>query len=130
MSTKPKPSFVIFAKNVAKLAKFYEIVVPMDAILTDESHVVLDSDTLQLVIHAIPQPIADSFDIAEPPVIRGELPIKPCIPVASLATVRENAAMLGGGLHAPEQEWENPFFRACDGFDPEGNVIQFRENPV
>jgi predicted enzyme related to lactoylglutathione lyase len=128
MPKPPKPSALIFAKNIARLAKFYEEIVPMSVILTDEGHIVLDSETMQLVIHAIPKPIADSFTITEPPELRDDMPIKPCIPVAMIAVAREKARALGGDLHAPEQEWEAPGFRACDGYDPEGNVIQFRES--
>jgi hypothetical protein len=30
-------------------------------------------------------------------------------------------------VHATEKEWSARGFRACDGYDPEGNVFQVRE---
>ena len=37
------------------------------------------------------------------------------------------APTLGGAIKPPEAEWEARGFRAVDGHDPEGNVVQFRE---
>lgn len=122
-----KPSAVIFAKNLAKLVSFYEQLVPMTVLHSYQDYTVLDSQTMQLVIHAIPPQFAEQLDITEPPELRTNMPIKLCIPVASLATARATAANVGGQLYAPEQEWQAGSFRACDGYDPEGNIIQFRE---
>ena len=41
--------------------------------------------------------------------------------------MRGQALALGGQLFAPKREWEARGFRACDGIDPEGNVIQLRQ---
>ena len=45
----------------------------------------------------------------------------------SLSEAREKAAALGGQLRAAEEEWTARGFRACEAIDPDGNVIQFRE---
>ncbi len=81
-----------------------------------------------LVIHGIPQSIADSIVITDPPIIREETPIKLFLPVSSISEARAKAPALGGKINSASTEWEAGNFRACDGFDPEGNVIQFRES--
>jgi predicted enzyme related to lactoylglutathione lyase len=130
MSNKPKPSAVIFAKNVAQVVKFYEGVLPMSIVHSDPDHIVLNSEDFQLVIHAIPKQIADTIAIAEPPKIREDMPIKLCLPVSSIAEARVKAAALGGKVRSQEKEWNGPGFKACDGYDPEGNVVQFRESII
>lgn len=127
MPTRPKPSAVIFAKGMTALANFYQQVAEMSEVHRDPDHIVLDDAGFQLVIHAIPAQIAEQIQIAVPPQIRDETPIKLCLPVASLAQARQLAAQLGGQLGATDKEWAAGGFRACDGHDPEGNVFQLRE---
>lgn len=62
------------------------------------------------------------------PVVREGMPVKICLPVPSLVQSRMKAAASGGALDAKEDEWQAGGFRACDGYDPEGNVVQFRES--
>ena len=127
MSKLPKPSAVIFAKDPARVAQFYRRLFSMADILSDDQHIVLDSENFQLVIHSIPQTIADTVRITEPPAVRSNMPVKLCLPVASIAQARAAAPALGGSIQPPDQAWQSPSFRACDGYDPEGNVIQFRD---
>jgi hypothetical protein len=44
-----------------------------------------------------------------------------------LQGAREAAARNGGRLRPAEDEWGARGFRACEGVDPDGNVIQCRE---
>ena len=127
MTTKLLPSAVIFAKDVPRLAAFYRSVLELAEVHADAGHVVLGSELVQLVIHAIPAAIAAGIKIGAPPEVREETPIKLCLPVTSLAAARRQARALGGGMGPPAHEWAARNFRACDGFDPEGNVFQARE---
>lgn len=43
---------------------------------------------------------------------------------------RVTAASLGGHIKPAAAEWSARGFRACDGHDPEGNVLQVRETAV
>ncbi|MBG7620392.1 hypothetical protein I5R65_13030 [Herbaspirillum sp. AP02] len=127
MSTQPKAGAVLFAKDVARLAAFYAQVL---AVVPKHAHaekVVIEAEDFLLVIHAIPPAAAATVDISAPPVLRENVPVKLFLPVRSLAQARLSTQQLGGGLKPPEAEWSGPDFRACDGFDPEGNVVQFRE---
>jgi predicted enzyme related to lactoylglutathione lyase len=122
-----KPGAVLFAKDVARVARFYEALVLMTATHTEDSLIVLESVVFQLVIHGIPAKIARSLRITSPPALRANTAVKLIFPADSIAEVRVKAAALGGGLHPAKREFVARGFRACDGYDPEGNVVQFRE---
>jgi catechol 2,3-dioxygenase-like lactoylglutathione lyase family enzyme len=128
MSSHAKPGVVLFAKDLPAVARFYEGLVSMLVVAAEHDHVILESGGFQLVVHAIPAEIAESIEITSPPVRRGEAPAKLILPVASLASARAAASMLGGELDPAEAEWELGGDRVCDGIDPEGNVVQFRES--
>lgn len=128
MNSKPKPSVVIFAKNVLQLAQFYRELVGMSEVHQDKDHVVLDDAGFQVVIHGIPQKIAASIQISQPPSIRDNTTLKFCLPVSSIGFARAKASELGGAVGPIGKEWAARGFRACDGHDPEGNVFQVRES--
>ncbi len=123
----PKPSAVVFAKNLAKMVRFYREMFSMAVVHEDRDHVVLDTDGFQVVIHGIPEAIAHQIELTEPPAVRENVAIKLCLPVLSIAAAREQAVSLGGRVGPSDREWEARGFRACDGVDPEGNVMQVRE---
>lgn len=127
MSTPAGFGAVIFAKDLGRLAAFYQGLLGLSAAQVEADHIVLDGPGLQLVIHAIPAAIAADIHIETPPQRREDTPIKLFFQVPSLDLARARAAALGGALNPPEQVWSARGFRACDGHDPEGNVIQLRE---
>jgi predicted enzyme related to lactoylglutathione lyase len=127
MSKRPKPSTVVFAKDIEALARFYREVADMVEVHQDSDHIVLNDEGFQIVVHGIPPEIAASIAITVPPAIRDATPIKFCLPVPSLDAARAKAAALGGQIGPKANEWAARGFRACDGHDPEGNVFQARE---
>src|SRR5258708_25531067 len=104
--SKLKRSIVIFAKNLAQVATFYEQVAAMPRVHSPGGHVVLDSEHLQLVIHAIPQSIAERIEVSDPPKVRENASMKLCIPVSSIASAREAARTLGGMLDPEANVWD------------------------
>jgi predicted enzyme related to lactoylglutathione lyase len=127
-TTRPKTGAVIFAKDVPRVARFYEAVLSMTATTLEGGDLVLESADLQLVIHTIPSRIAKTIAITTPPKLRTDTAMKPFFAVDCLADARTRAVAAGGALNPPRQEFETRGFRACDGHDPEGNVVQFRES--
>jgi predicted enzyme related to lactoylglutathione lyase len=123
----PKHGAVLFAKDLPRVAAFYREVVGMTQRVTETRLIVLESATYQLVIHGIPKNVADRLNITTPPERRVDLPTKLVFPVARLADARTAAAALGGQVDAPGTQFAARGFVARDGFDPEGNVVQFRE---
>jgi catechol 2,3-dioxygenase-like lactoylglutathione lyase family enzyme len=124
MPTNIRPGAVIFTGDQKRLARFYEGVTGLSVRYSDEGITVLGSETFELVIHALP----NEPPVSEPPHIREDAYIKPFFPVRSLSEAREKAAALGGKLRPQNGEWEARGFRACEAIDPDGNVIQFRED--
>lgn len=119
-----RPGVVIFAAELKLLGDFYGAMTGMSSTVTDDTVVVLRSDTFELVIHKL----AGEPEVSKPPMPRYDRHIKPFFPVASLDAARETAARFGGQLQPKESEWSARGFRACEAIDPEGNVIQFRED--
>jgi predicted enzyme related to lactoylglutathione lyase len=118
-----RPGAVIFTGDHKRLAKFYEALTGLTVRFADEGITVLGSETFELVIHSLPNEPA----VSDPPRVREDTYIKPFFPVESLSETREKAAALGGKLRPQSEEWEARGFRACEAIDPDGNVIQFRE---
>lgn len=118
---------VVYAKNLALVQAFYQAVLNLEIESAEKDHVVLASPRFQLVILAVPEQIAASIEIESPPRRRTETPIKLVFEVKSISTAREVARLHGGELLAPEREWNFQGYRVCDGHDPEGNVVQFRQ---
>ena len=124
MTFRPTPSVVVFVADVERVARFYRELADMALLHADASYVVLAIDGLELVIHALP----DAPPVRERDVVpREDTHVKLCLPVASIAEARERAWRLGGGIRDVAAEWEWRGVRACDGHDPEGNVVQVRE---
>ena len=118
------PGAVIFTSSRERLAEFYEAMTGLAVSFEDDNITVLGSAAFELVIHSLAaEPAA-----AEPPVVREDGYIKPFFPVASLSEARERAVALGGRLRPQSEEWEARGFRACEAIDPDGNVVQFRQD--
>ena len=118
---------VVFARDVPGMSAFYQQIAAMSEVEAAADHVVLEVAGFQVVVHALrgePEPHRDSSGQI---VAREDAYVKVCLPVTNLALARTRAAALGGRLGEPGQEWEARGFRACDGTDPEGNVLQLRE---
>jgi catechol-2,3-dioxygenase len=119
---------VLSAKDVPRVAAFYTQVAGLSVVHAEDDHVVLASDGYQLVVRAIPEPLASSIEVSVPPRRRAEVPVKLVFTVPSLAAARAAAAALGGRLNAAGSEWEFRGHLVCDGHDPEGNIVQFRSS--
>jgi predicted enzyme related to lactoylglutathione lyase len=120
---------IVYAKDIQRLARFYAEVADLEVMHEVADHVVLESETHELVIVAIPAATAARIVIATPPVRRENTAFKLSFAVASLADARAAAKAAGGELNSPEKEWDFQGLRVCDGCDPEGNMIQVREVP-
>lgn len=116
----------VYAKDLARLATFYEALLGMTRVHATPEIVVLRSPDLQLVVHAMPAHVAAQVELAQPPVRREDAAYKFFHPVPSLAAAHATAASLGGEV-LPEQ-WRGPGFVVRNAVDPEGNIFQLRES--
>jgi len=119
---------VIYAKDLSRVTAFYREVAVLPVTHSEIDYAILESETFQRVVHAIPAGIAASIDVASPPMRREDAAVKLIFPVPSIDASRALAALHGGALNPPEREWQFRGRRICDGHDPEGNVIQLREH--
>jgi predicted enzyme related to lactoylglutathione lyase len=120
---------IVYAKDIARVARFYADLADLEIVHEVDDHVVLESETHELVIVAIPAATAARIVISTPPVRRENTAFKLSFAVASLAEARIGAKAAGGELNPPGKEWDFQGLRVCDGCDPEGNMIQVREVP-
>jgi len=118
---------VIFAKSVDTMTAFYQSVLNMMPVETSESHCVLSNGSIELVVHGIPKNIADGISINEPPELRVATAIKPAFVVDSLEKVRAACEDTNGGLKPDTDISDIRNAKVLDGWDPEGNVIQFKQ---
>lgn len=124
MGRNTRPGVVIFTGDKARLSSFYEALTGLAVRTADHDVTVLASEEFELVIHALP----GEPPVGVPPVARENTYIKPFFPVTSLSEARQKAGALGGQLRPKTAEWGARGFVACEGLDPDGNVIQCRED--
>ena len=116
---------LIYAKDLSRLAHFYQQVLSMQLLLADDEHHVLASEDFQLIVHAIPPHIAASIVLTEPPAPRENTAMKLFFSVPELTDAAATMVRLGGCLFEPV--WSGPGFAVRNGCDPEGNVFQLRQ---
>jgi hypothetical protein len=91
-----------------------------------DDHIVLESPGYQLVVHRSVRHNGSSGGV-HGAVRRSSAAFKPVFFVPSITSLRTIAAAHGGVVEPVEHEWRFSGATVCDGVDPEGNVIQFRE---
>ena len=129
MSLTPAPAVVVFVTDVQRVSAFYRELGSMQTLVQDDSHCVLATDGFQVTVHALRGEPGAKTNAQGQVLLRRDSYLKLCLPVPSIALARTVAERYGGAIKSPEFEWEARGFRACDGHDPEGNVIQVRESP-
>jgi predicted enzyme related to lactoylglutathione lyase len=117
---------VVYANDIDGVSRFYAELVGLPIVLREPDHVVLESPSYQLVVVAMAAELAARYALSSPPGRREDTAIKLCFAVPDLALAREAAARWGGALADPDREWAFRGTRVCDGWDPEGNVVQLR----
>ncbi len=122
-----RQSLVVFAKNKKRVSAFYQQTLKLVATEESSSHDLLQGAGIELVIHAIPRKIAVQIRVTRPPQAREETPFKPAFAVDDLEAVRDAATATGGFLRPLDCAWKIRGATVLDGWDPEGNVVQFRQ---
>jgi hypothetical protein len=95
--------------------------------VSDKTHDLLVGQNYEVVVHAISKAYAQSIEIELPPKRRDDVALKPTFVVDDLEVVRAAAKANGGFLKPIKQAWRIRGFIVLDGYDPEGNVIQFKQ---
>ncbi len=130
MATQPaaaQHALVIFAKNKMRVSAFYRRTLGLAASEEMPSHDLLHGPGIELVIHTIPRKFAADIRITRPPQVREDTPFKPAFVVPDLEAVRAAAQATGGFLKPIEAAWQIRGATVLDRWDPEGNVVQFKQ---
>ena len=125
MSGPAAAGLFIYAKDLSRLAAFYEAILGLTRAHATPELVVLRAPGIELIVHAIPASIAASITIGDPPQRREDTALKFFFTVPSLAQARLAAPALGGAVLG--EQWSGAGFTACNAVDPEGNIFQVRE---
>ena len=123
-------SLVIFAKNMQRVSTFYERTLDLVVSERESSHYLLQGVGIELVIHSIPTKYASQIEITEPPQSRDQTSFKPAFLVKDLEFVRAAATETGGYLKPAAGAWQIRGAIVLDGWDPEGNVVQFKQSEI
>jgi len=118
---------VVFAKNKKRVSAFYQQTLDLDLAETGTSHDLLRGHGYEVVVHTIPRKHAASMRITKPPVPRQDSPFKPTFVVVSIEAVRSAAQATGGYLKPDSGAWHFRGHVVIDGWDPEGNIVQFKQ---
>jgi predicted enzyme related to lactoylglutathione lyase len=117
-------SLVIFSVDVRRLATFYEAVLGVSATHEPSGDIRLLNDREEVLIHSVPEKIAEKVEISVPPQPRDGSAIKPVFDVGSLETALEEVAANGGVVTGRTFSLDG--LTRHDVLDPDGNVIQLR----
>ena len=123
----PYQALCVFAKNVEKVSLFYQQALGLKVQASDKTHDLLVGQDHEVVVHAISKAYAQSIEIESPPKCRDDAAMKPTFVVDDLEVVRAAAKANGGYLKPMKQAWRFRGFVVLDGWDPEGNVVQFKQ---
>ena len=123
----PQQGLVVFAKNKGRVSAFYQQALGLEVTESEPSHDLLCGHGYEVVVHAVAHKVAAGIQIATPPAPRDETPFKPTFVVASLAEVRRAAEATGGHLKPEAAAWHFRGHAMLDGWDPEGNIVQFKQ---
>ena len=118
---------VVFAKNKKRVSAFYQQTLDLDLAETATSHDLLRGHGYEVVVHTIPRKYSASMTITKPPVPRQDSPFKPTFVVVSIEAVRSAAQATGGYLKPDSGAWHFRGHVVIDGWDPEGNIVQFKQ---
>jgi predicted enzyme related to lactoylglutathione lyase len=123
----PLQGLCIFAKNVKQVSLFYQQALGLKVQESDKTHDLLVGQDHEVVVHAISKAYAQSIEIESPPKCRDDAAMKPTFVVDDLEVVRAAAKANGGYLKPMKQAWRIRGYVVLDGWDPEGNVVQFKQ---
>jgi len=123
----PRQTLVVFAKNKRRVSAFYRRTLGLRPVEEVPTHDLLRGPGLEVLVHAIPRRHAVGIRIARPPEVREEAAFKPAFTVRDLGAARAAAKATGGFLKPAAAAWTHRGAIVLDGWDPEGNVVQFRQ---
>ena len=121
-------SYLFFDGTCADAMHFYQQTLGLEVVESESSHDLLRDQSYEVVVHTIPRRYATGITVTKPPEPREETPFKPTFVVISLAHGRSATEATGGYLKPEAEAWRFRGHVVLDGWDPEGNIVQFKQS--
>jgi predicted enzyme related to lactoylglutathione lyase len=114
---------MLYVRDLERMARFYREMLGIKASNQNctNAWATFDTGDVRFVLHAIPEGVAMSIEIACPPVPREHEPVKLIFEVEDVEGERERLESLG--VQTLRRPWQESG-QACDVVDPEGNIFQ------
>jgi predicted enzyme related to lactoylglutathione lyase len=116
-------SAVLFAKSLHRVATFYREVLDAKTLDRSDDHESLECQGFRLLVHRIPDALAQSIEISVPPKRREQTAVRLDFPVTDIERARASARRLGGHVDDQPPPWAGGSTHIFLGYDPEGNVL-------
>ncbi|MCJ7696366.1 MAG: VOC family protein [Anaerolineaceae bacterium] len=116
----------LYASDMSKLANFYIEAIDLKIKERGDDFICLGRGEIEVNIIKMNGKPGMPVEKDEGFSIREETPIKCSFLIDSFDQVRKAIKAYGGGLKDDNEAWDWRGVRHLDGFDPEGNVVQFR----
>ena len=115
----------IYAMSLASMSAFYEACFALEVVAEEPGDFrVLESGEWTLSVVQIPEEVAASIVLSDPPARREEAAISVPSMAQARTVIADNAGRVVG------TEWDSRGCNHCDFVDPEGNVGQLKEIAV
>ena len=116
----------IYASDMVNLSHFYAAALNLNIKEKGNDFICLGRDEIEINIIKMNSKPGRSVEKDESFSAREETPIKCSFLIDSFDQVRKTIKSYGGGLKDEIEAWEWRGVRHLDGYDPEGNIVQFR----
>lgn len=118
-------SIVLWVENLEAAADFYAALLGGEKLHSSDDFVNVSSKLNSVMLHKVPDQYA--VGITMPPMIREDSVMKPVFEVENIQVARQAVANTSGQIKSSDTEQNYGGVVYCDGFDPEGNVIQLSQ---
>jgi predicted enzyme related to lactoylglutathione lyase len=118
-------TIVLWVENLEAAANFYSALLNGEKLHASEDFVNVSSKINSVLLHKVPDQYA--VGITVPPLIREDSVMKPVFEVGSIEAARQSVTNTSGQIKSSDTEQSYGDIVYCDGFDPEGNVIQLAQ---
>lgn len=114
---------MLYVRDLERMKRFYGDLLGIQATNQNWTNVwaTFDTGDVRFALHAIPAGIAETIEIASPPVPREQEPVKLIFEVTDVEGERERLESLG--VQILRRPWQQPGV-AFDAVDPEGNIFE------
>jgi hypothetical protein len=116
----------IYSSNMKLLAEFYKEALDLKVVESGDGYTCLGKMGIEVNILEMNTKPGKEIKVEEEFQIREETPIKCSFLVSSFEQVKMAIKKYGGNIKDEREAWEWRGTLHLDGYDPEGNVVQYR----